>query len=154
MKLVLYRDYHPAGTNGDLYVDEVFQCHTIELPWLDNQHQQSCIPEGTYRLEPRWNQRFGKHLLVRDVPGRSAILVHPANNALTELKGCIAPVLQLTGAGCGSYSRMALEHLLQVLAMHPDEPMELTITNNHFLTNKTKSYEPDQTHPIDNTSVL
>lgn len=136
MKLALYRSYFPEGTNGDLYIDGVFQCHTIELPWFNNQQQHSCIPEGTYMLQHRWNQKFGPHLLVTGVPERSAILVHPANNALKELRGCIAPVLQLTGAGCGAYSRLALKHLLSLLDPHPDEAISLTITNKDSVTTK------------------
>jgi hypothetical protein len=41
------------------------------------------------------------------VKNRSFILLHPANNALNELNGCIAPVTQLSGAGLGLQSRQA-----------------------------------------------
>ena len=40
------------------------------------------------------------------------ILIHPANDALQELKGCIAPVSLITGAGKGIRSRLALETLV------------------------------------------
>jgi C4-dicarboxylate transporter len=40
------------------------------------------------------------------------ILIHPANNAKKELKGCIAPVTSLTGIGTGSASRFAFEKLI------------------------------------------
>ena len=154
MKLMLYRTYDSGGTNGDLYLNEVFQCHTIELPWLNNQHQHSCIPEGTYRLLHRWTPRFGKHFMVADVPGRSAILVHPANNAITELRGCIAPVLHLLGAGRGAYSRLALAHLVQVLEVSKDEDISLTILNNDSLTQKTKTNDADQTCTGNNATLL
>jgi hypothetical protein len=39
-------------------------------------------------------------LQILNVPGRKYILIHPANEVLRELKGCIAPV-RLTGAGKG-----------------------------------------------------
>ncbi|MGV3528067.1 MAG: DUF5675 family protein [Flavisolibacter sp.] len=109
MELELVRRYYAEGTNGDLYMDGVLQCFTIELPWLNNQRRISCIPEGRYRLEKRYSPKFKLHIEVLDVKGRSGILIHPANDALKELKGCIAPVSQLTGAGRGTQSRLALE---------------------------------------------
>ncbi len=92
MELVLFRTCHPTGTNGELYARNSFQCYTIELPWKDNQPQVSCIPPGRYELKKRYSPRFKDHLLVGLVPGRSLVLLHPANDALKELRGCIAPV--------------------------------------------------------------
>jgi hypothetical protein len=43
-------------------------------------------------------------LQILNVPGREYILIHPADEALRELKGCIAPVRLLTGAGKGMCS--------------------------------------------------
>jgi hypothetical protein len=48
-----------------------------------------------------------------DVPGRDTILIHPPNDAMRELKGCIAPVMKLQGPGRGLYSREALNIVLQ-----------------------------------------
>jgi hypothetical protein len=73
--------------------------YTIELPWKNNQAGVSCIPEGKYDLVKRWSPKFGSHLQILNVPGRELILIHPANDALLELRGCIAPVCLLTGAG-------------------------------------------------------
>ena len=75
--------------------------YSIELPWKENQTGVSCIPEGRYELVKRWSPKFLRHLQVMNVPGREYILIHPANEALQELKGCIAPVCFLTGAGKG-----------------------------------------------------
>ena len=46
-----------------------------------------------------------------NVPDRGAILFHPANNALKELNGCIAPVTKISGAGLGLMSRKAFSKL-------------------------------------------
>ncbi len=92
MELLLIRSYYAAGTNGSLYVNGKLLCHTIELPWKDNRPRISCIPEGRYAVERRWSPRFGYHLWIKGVPGRSLILMHPANDAPEELKGSIAPV--------------------------------------------------------------
>ena len=112
MELVLKRSYFEKGTNGALFINGQFLCFTIELPWKDNLRNISCIPEGTYEILPRHSKRFQNHLHVQDVKGRSLILIHPANNALKELRGCIAPVSQLTDIGKGWKSREALNKLL------------------------------------------
>jgi hypothetical protein len=67
-------------------------CHveTLELPWLDNKPYKSCIPTGTYWVVKRYSHRFGTHFHLVDVPGRTWILIHPAN-FVHELSGCIAP---------------------------------------------------------------
>jgi len=115
MQLELFRTYYPPGTNGALYADGQLQCFTIELPWRNNQPNLSCIPEGRYRLRLRYSERYKGHLQVEGVPGRSGILIHPANHAGKELKGCIAPVSQLTGAGKGIQSRIAFSWLMSLV---------------------------------------
>lgn len=112
MELVIFRTYHADGTNGKVYVNNRFQCFSIELPWEDNLPQHSCIPEGRYGLKKRYSTRFGRHLLVEGVKGRELILLHPANDALKELRGCIAPVSILTGPGKGLLSRNAFEKIV------------------------------------------
>ena len=112
MELLLEREYHPTGTNGILSCDERFLCFTIELPWRGNVRLKSCIPEGLYQLVLRFSERHRYHLQVKDVPDRSLILVHKANNALKELKGCIAPVNELLSPGIGKHSFAAFRCLM------------------------------------------
>lgn len=111
MELYLRRRYHPEGTNGEITHQNHTVCACIELPWRYNRRFISCIPEGRYRLVKRMHPRWGEQLAVANVPGREGILIHPANDALTQLQGCIAPVTACTGPGTGSYSRVALERL-------------------------------------------
>lgn len=115
MVLVLTRTYFPEGTNGILVHKGKLICKTIELPWKDNLVQVSCIPEGEYFLEKRYSPRFGWHLEILDVPNRSLILFHPANDALKELRGCIAPVCQLSGPGLGLQSKKAFIKLTNLV---------------------------------------
>ena len=127
MELELFRTYDPEGTNGEL---KLLVCNTIELPWLQNQRNVSCIPEGRYELRKRFIKKFGLHLLVVDVPAdRSWILIHPANDTKTQLKGCIAPVTQLTGPGKGRDSRLANEKLKAIVleALERKEKVFITI---------------------------
>ena len=128
MELELTRSYFPNGTNGMLKYKNSLQCYTIELPWLDNRHNISCIPEGKYLLSLRYTPARKTHLLVEGVKDRALILIHAANDALKELKGCIAPVTALTGEGKGILSRKALDKLLQfVRGLMGMEPVFLTI---------------------------
>jgi hypothetical protein len=67
--------------------------------------------------------------MVKDVPGRSGILFHPANNALRELQGCIAPVSLLSAPGAGMNSRKASERFEEIVFgnLSEDEDVYLTI---------------------------
>lgn len=116
MELELIRVYNPEGTNGEIQNEGQRVCSSIELPWLDNHRRVSCIPEGRYELRRRFTEKHRHHLVVMDVSGRDAILIHPANDAKKELLGCIAPVTVLTGPGKGSESRLANEKL-KILVM-------------------------------------
>lgn len=115
MQLTLIRTYHKRGTNGLLHLNGTPLCFTIELPWRDNLPHVSCIPEGSYPLVKRFNDKRKNHLLVQQVPGRSLILIHPANNAEKQLQGCIAPVTTLTGQGCGDSSQIVFNKLIQLV---------------------------------------
>ena len=115
MELELIRTYYPAGTNGKIQYQNRLMMYSIELPWKDNLAQVSCIPEGRYELVKRWSPKFNRHLQVVNVSQRENILIHPANDATHELKGCIAPVSLITGAGKGIRSRMALEILTSLV---------------------------------------
>ncbi len=130
MELTLKRTYFPAGTNGVLLQGDEFICFTIELPQKDNQKQVSCIPEGRYELKQCYTRSRGWHLQVNGVPRRSGILIHPANDALTELEGCIAPVSTLTGIGKGMFSKKAQEKLnaLAFEAMDREEEVFLAVS--------------------------
>ena len=103
--------YFPEGTNGVLSLNGKEICKTIELPWRNNKARVSCIPEGKYKIRKRFSAKFKWHLELINVKNRKYILLHPANNALKELNGCIAPVSQITGEGRGNESRKAFEKL-------------------------------------------
>ena len=110
----MHRTYFKEGTNGALFYNDRFLGFTIELPWLNNARTISCIPEGVYQLKARYSEKFKYHLQLQNVKGRSLILLHPANDALKELEGCIAPVLQLTGLGKGISSRITLQKIVSL----------------------------------------
>jgi hypothetical protein len=115
LTVLIKRNYYARGTNGTLYIDGRFCCHTIELPWIHNERGSSCIAEGAYPLVERFSLRHGHHLQVMNVYKRDMILFHPANDARKELKGCIAPVTAFYGMGKGIESRKAFRGLMQQL---------------------------------------
>lgn len=129
MELELLRTYYLKGTNGDILKDGLGLCHCIELPWKENEHSISCIPEGRYELRKRYSKKFDWHLEVINVEGRDLILIHPANDALKELKGCIAPVTTLTGPGRGNNSRAVLRKLKDMIypVLERNEKVFITI---------------------------
>lgn len=129
MVLMLSRTYFPDGTNGKLECKGKSICNTIELPWRENEKRVSCIPEGKYFIRKRYSQKFKWHLEIVGVENRSLILFHPANNALLELNGCIAPVTKLSGSGLGLMSRKAFEKLKTAVyqALDRKESVELIV---------------------------
>ena len=137
MELELIRTYLPEGTNGSLLHSGTLICSCIELPWRENRHQVSCIPEGTYVLVKRYSPHFQWHFEVKDVPGRDLILIHPANDAALELKGCIAPVTTLIGAGKGLQSRLAKKGLKDLIypVLETAETVFIHIKNSNHESN-------------------
>ena len=134
MELQLIRTEYPKGVNGVLLFEGRELCKTIELPWLENRPRISCIPQGRYLLRKRCSLKFKWHFEVLGVKGRSTILIHPANHAAVELKGCIAPVLQHTGEGRGSSSRIALERLKDRLYPLLDSGYDIPLTIKNTLS--------------------
>lgn len=94
LKLILHSNNDDGvQTLGVMYAvnehNEIqFRCVTLELPWKDNLKKVSCIPAGTYRVVKHKSPKFGECFWVKDVPGRSEILIHPGAFHKNTL-GCI-----------------------------------------------------------------
>jgi len=93
INLLLVRDtFSEESTIGELFLNGERMCDTLENPYLDNQRNISCIPEGIYpvrlRLPRESATRDYLHLLVQDVPNRDWILFHRGNTA-KDTSGCI-----------------------------------------------------------------
>jgi hypothetical protein len=129
MILFLTRTYFPEGTNGKLECEGKLICYTIELPWKRKERGISCIPEGKYFIRKRYSAKYKWHLELVDVPNRTYILIHPANDAQKELRGCIAPVTKLSGPGLGFMSRKAFTKLKDLVykALDTKESVELIV---------------------------
>lgn len=76
---------------GKLYNGKELICHTFELPWVKNACNVSCIPAGEYHLKMVNSNKFGPSYEVKNVIGRSHILIHKGNT-VDDTQGCIMPV--------------------------------------------------------------
>ena len=75
------------GTEGILTIPALgFSCFTLELPWRDNRSNVSCIPPGTYPVSWRVTRRRATYH-IKNVPGRTYILIHSGNYAGDVTKG-------------------------------------------------------------------
>ncbi len=94
MNLILKRIFEDeTQTLGVLLcIEETGLCtrvfSTIELPYLANQKNISSIPEGVYKFRERYSFKFGNHLEILNVQGRSMILIHHGNYK-QDTEGCI-----------------------------------------------------------------
>jgi len=128
VELHLHRTYFKEGTNGALFFNGHFLGFAIELPWLKNQKMKSCISEGIYTLKARYSEKFNHHLILENVPRRSLILIHPANDAKTELLGCLALVTFLSGIAKGTVSKPLLQKLVSLCYQAFDRKEIVTLT--------------------------
>lgn len=102
---------------------------TLELPFKNNNKNTSCILPGKYTCSKRFSEKYGWHLIVNDVLGRSYILIH-YGNFNTDTKGCI-----LIGDGFAKInkdslmdltnSRKSLQKLMSYIS--DDDKIELII---------------------------
>ena len=103
----------PTATFGRLHLAGGVEVFTVERPWLDNEVNVSCIPEGRYEMRRGTFRGKYEDLELVEVPGRSAIEVHVANLA-SELRGCIAPGMRL-GVVEGEWAVVASRQALSVV---------------------------------------
>ena len=105
MKLNVKRDPSTAlATLGTLYIDDQFECYTLERPAVQ-------IPAGQYSVEITYSPRFSRPLpLLDSVPGRSDIRIH-AGNWPRDTEGCIL-VGRQKGKDMILQSQLALDPLV------------------------------------------
>jgi len=132
INLLLIRDtFSKESTIGELFLNGERICDTLENPWVDNQRNVSCIPEGIYPVRLRLPRESGTrdyiHLLVKDVKDRDYILIHIGNTA-KDTSGCI-----LVGLGSQqdfvSNSTLAMDLLIKEIIHLGGENINLIIKN-------------------------
>tara|TARA_R110001632_G_scaffold102731_2_gene211189 strand:+ start:231 stop:689 length:459 start_codon:yes stop_codon:yes gene_type:complete len=132
ISLLIIRDtFTDKSTIGNLYINGERFCDTLENPWLDNQRNISCIPEGSYKVRLRLPRESATrdylHLLVQEVPNRDWILFHRGNTA-KDTSGCI-----LVGNGrkqdIVENSRLAMDLVVKEILHLSGENINLIIKN-------------------------
>ena len=91
MKLKLVRKLGTAEfTEGKLYIDDVFECFTVEDAVRAVKVQNAtAIPAGTYEVTQSMSNRFQKILPeVLNVPNFTGVRIH-AGNSSKDTEGCI-----------------------------------------------------------------
>jgi hypothetical protein len=132
INLLLIRDtLNEVSTMGKLFLNGEEFCDTLELPWKQNQRSISCIPAGQYdarlRLPRESATREYIHLLVKDVPNRSYILIH-IGNTTKDTQGCIL-VGQSRKQHFVGNSTLAMDLLIKEILNLGGENIKLTIKN-------------------------
>jgi Family of unknown function (DUF5675) len=130
MTIELQRWYLDGWTEGMILIKGVVVCLSIELGWANNERNISCVLEGVYPMSIIQHPKHGECLRIDSVKGRSGILIHVANDAQKELRGCIAPLFSLSGNGKGQYSRLALMYIIENLKRSEEK--------EHFIDIKSK----------------
>ena len=132
INLLLIRDiFSKESTIGELFLNGERICDTLENPWVDNQRNISCIPEGVYPVRLRLPRESGTrdylHLLVQEVPNRDFILVHRGNFP-SQTQGCL-----LVGLGTEQdvvhNSVLAMDLLIKEILNLGGENINLIIKN-------------------------
>jgi len=103
-----------SGTFGQATTGDGYSWYTLELPWLENQPDVSCIPLGTYTAKLQYSPHFETDLYhLIDVPNREAVEIHSGNFAGNKLMGLDSDVLGcvLVGKMVGSLNNS--RHQLQ-----------------------------------------
>lgn len=126
--VIVRRAYMPDYTYGTLLFGED-SYHTLELPWLDNHPDHSCIPPGEYGGIYHTKEDGAHCILLEGVNGRSLIEIH-AGNTVNNTKGCI---LVGRGASLSLSTCTVLESQdalnLLIRAIGEDFPVKVTVGN-------------------------
>ncbi|HRC16034.1 MAG TPA: DUF5675 family protein [Bacteroidia bacterium] len=143
MKAIISRTYKTAQTEGVFQLKDndgvvKFACHSLELPYLNNQKKISCIPEGVYQVKKITSPSQGLCFSIQNVPQRDHILIHKGNYAGSDnpntghpdILGCI-----LLGTSLADISKDGIAEIINSKAtmnklLDLVDEFELTITKD------------------------
>jgi len=132
VNLVLEREiFTDQSIIGRLYLNEEYVCDTLENPYINNERNISCIPEGKYNVRLRTPRESATrdylHLIVQEVPDRSFILFHRGNKP-EHTQGCIL-VGFYNEQDFVSKSKYAMDFLMRRILNLGGENIKLLIKN-------------------------
>tara|TARA_R110002020_G_scaffold172782_2_gene363246 strand:+ start:3534 stop:3947 length:414 start_codon:yes stop_codon:yes gene_type:complete len=132
INLLIIRDtFTEESTLGKLYLNGELMCDTLENPYINNEKNISCIPDGQYKVRIRVARESATrdyvHLLVQEVPNRSYILFHRGNTA-KDTRGCVLVGLERQ-QDLVSNSRLAMDLLMKEIINLGGKNINLIIKN-------------------------
>ncbi|WP_422351529.1 DUF5675 family protein [Flagellimonas sp.] len=80
--------YNTNSVTGELFIKNMFICHTLELPWQQNRSYISSIPSGIYDAFLRYDKNDKWRLQLKNVPNRTGIQIHIGNYP-SQIQGCV-----------------------------------------------------------------
>tara|TARA_R110002073_G_scaffold247619_3_gene410518 strand:+ start:3021 stop:3791 length:771 start_codon:yes stop_codon:yes gene_type:complete len=107
-----------SSTTGELYINNEFVCHTLELPWKNNKSFISNIPNGNYGGILRYDKngvRGIQHWRIEltGTEPRTFIQIHKGNSP-NDIEGCVVvgnEVLNKQNKLKGGTSKLAFDNL-------------------------------------------
>lgn len=87
MLTITRTQHHSTCTLGEAVYNE-FECKTLELPWLQNQQNISCIPTGIYKCQKIVSPSLGECFEIMGVPNRTYVRGH-SGNFTSDILGCV-----------------------------------------------------------------
>lgn len=89
MLLTVERTHATAeSTQGEMFIDGVFECYTLEPRMDRSQGKPYAVPAGTYTYTVAPSLHFGRNVIrIAGIPGFDNIEVHPGNFP-SDTHGC------------------------------------------------------------------
>jgi len=129
------------GLIGELSVNGVFVCYTLELAWLWNENDKSCVPPGTYKGFLRHDHKDKWRIELTGVPDhREHVQIH-IGNFPKDIKGCVVVGTIYTPDSVFNSSQ-AYEKLKSA---YPHRPGDLTVEFKGLLATPYGDYRGSRT---------
>jgi hypothetical protein len=126
MKLLLKRIHKTdVSTIGELYIDGIFQCYTLEDIERDVKiKSETAIAKGKYKVMITLSNRFKKYMpLLLNVPNFEGVRIH-SGNTNHDTEGCIL-VGQTRSKDFIGQSRKAFDKLFKKLETAKEITIEI-----------------------------
>ncbi|MFT5730781.1 MAG: hypothetical protein ACI8PB_004971 [Desulforhopalus sp.] len=141
--------YNSASITGELFVDDKFISHTLELPWENNKSFISSIPSGTYSAILRYDKNDKWRLQLKGVPKREGIQLHIGNYP-SDIQGCIL---------VGRKVENSVNSINESVESYKDLKRAFYDSVNPIMTPNVNlvvkiSYYPDRTHIIGDKVIM
>ena len=116
MIITLERKEYKSYTAGSLFIDDIFECYTLEDTVRDVKIAgKTAIPIGTYEVIITYSNRFKKPLpLLLNVPNFEGVRIH-SGNTVENTEGCILVGLDNGNDGFLGNSRAAMARIMPAI---------------------------------------